>query len=150
MLSCGVSRCLHDVLVPWIRMLLEVFRTSGRLSERGWFSGISQLASAFSAVVFKSLSGQSCSVMSSKFFAEPVSRKTSEVPKHDSIRLLFFIRSVPQLFGGGFDDAPWHGHKIIAADCSQDDARTTKLCTPLLARGTFSGASPPHSYFVTD
>ena len=74
------------------------------------------------AVGFKSPSGQSCSVMSSKFFAESVSRKTFAVPKHDSICLLFFSRSMPQLFGSGFDDAPWHGHKIITADVSQDDA----------------------------
>ena len=103
-----------------------------------------------SAAEFKSPSGQSCSVMSSKFFAETDPRKTSAVRRRSRSTTRSVSCSSAQLFRSGLDDAPWHGHKIIAADCFQDDARTPPLSSSLFARCTFSSASPPHSHLVTN
>ena len=66
------------------------------------------------------------SVMSSQFFEEPVSRKTSAVRRRSrsttrSVSCSSAVLRMPQLFSNGFDGAPWHGHKIIPSDGSQDD-----------------------------
>ena len=77
--------------------------------------------------------------MSSKFVPEPDSRKTFAVRRRFPSTTRSASCSVPQLFGSDFDDAPWHGHKIIAADSG-----------PLGQGQPFSSASAPHSYFVTN